>query len=210
MTFVRHGESVSNAGGVTQAHAGIPLSARGRQQARLLADHWRAPPTAVFVSEFSRTAETAAPLCDRFGLSPVALRCLNEFSSLDHTLLEGMVGAERRPLAERYWERVDPDFRTGPLADTFAEFNARVSQFLSHMAELPHGCLVVGHGIWFGLLVWRLAGREAETSEEMRCFRQFQRTYPMPNCAVYQLQRDHGVAWQVQADGFLTDLCQSA
>jgi len=37
ITFIRHGESIANAGGVTMAHDAIPLSELGKVQAQALA-----------------------------------------------------------------------------------------------------------------------------------------------------------------------------
>ena len=44
IVFVRHGQSVANAGGVTMEHDEIPLSPLGMRQAALLAPRLRRPP----------------------------------------------------------------------------------------------------------------------------------------------------------------------
>ena len=48
------------------------LTAEGRRQAALLADWFRGDaPRAIYVSDFSRTRQTAAPLAARLGLTPI-------------------------------------------------------------------------------------------------------------------------------------------
>jgi len=112
---------------------------------------------------------------------------LHEFSALDADQLQGMMGAQRRPLADAYWAAADPRLRAGPNAETFAEFSARVDAFVPELARLPDRSVLVGHGIWFGLLFWKLLGFTADDSAGMRAFRRFQTGLPMPNCAVYEL-----------------------
>ena len=65
IVFVRHAESVSNAGGITMPHETIPLSEKGREQAQTLAASLPPAPAAVLVSGMVRTHETAAPYCAR-------------------------------------------------------------------------------------------------------------------------------------------------
>lgn len=48
------------------------LNAEGQRRASLLADWFRAePPAAIYVSDFRRTRQTAAPLAARLGLTPI-------------------------------------------------------------------------------------------------------------------------------------------
>ena len=153
--LIRHAQSAANAGGISLPDREIPLSAEGARQAAELA--CRLPENRrVFVSEMRRTHETAAPYCARHGIRPEILPCLNEFSYLPLAAVQGLDAAARKPLAEAYWQRADPHFRAGSGADTFAEFNGRISDFL-HRAWpiLPHGSLLFGHGIWMALLAWR-------------------------------------------------------
>ena len=75
------------------------------------------------------------------------------------------------------------------------EYNeARFAKVLHHLhqhyPQLEDGSLLFGHGIWIGLLAWRLLGFSAETATDMAAFRRFQTGLPMPNTAVWQLQGD--------------------
>ena len=200
--LIRHAQSEANAGGISKLERDIALSPLGREQAQALVAQLPASKH-VYTSELRRTHETAAPYCRTHGITPQALPLLNEFSCLAFDLIRGMDGAARRPLADAYWQRADPQECTGAGADSFAAFNQRVSDFLAHHPQLADGSLLFGHGIWIGLLAWRLLGFRAETSADMAAFRRFQSALPMPNTAVWLLQGDSldTLRLRVQASG---------
>lgn len=204
LTFVRHGESVSNAGGVTMPHNEIPLSELGRLQARALAELLDVTPSTILVSRMVRTHQTAAPFSERFSMRPQVHSALDEFSVIDPVLIEGLTGAERKPFVQSYWDDADPDRRLGVQADTFAEFESRVNAFMADMEELPDSAVIFGHGIWFGLLLWRFLGYRATDTQGIRAFRRFQLGLPMPNCATFSLSHFGGERWSVQANADLT------
>ena len=185
--LIRHAQSAANAGGTSLPDREISLSAKGAQQAAELA--CRLPANRrVFVSNMRRTHETAAPYCARHDIRPESLPCLNEFSYLPFAAVQGLDAAARKPLAEAYWQRADPHFRAGGGADTFAEFDGRVSDFLHRVwPALPHGSLLFGHGIWIALLAWRLSGNRAETGADMAAFRAFQSSLHVANASVWRL-----------------------
>ena len=185
--FVRNGESVANAGGVTMDHAVIPLSPLGLVQAQAITTVLDVVPSKVLVSAYTRARQTAQPFCDKAGCQAEVHPLLHEFSALDPALVEGMTGEQRRPITATYWHTADPAVRMGDQAETFLEFNSRVSDFVAELAALPDRCVLFGHGIWFGLLAWRLLWFGASDSHGMKGFRGFQLGLPMPNCAVYRL-----------------------
>ena len=183
-------------------HAAIPLSELGRAQAAALAQVLVADmqPELVLTSKYLRAIETARPLCEATGCCPEVHPLLHEFSTLDATSLEGMTGAQRRPITEGYWRQADPGFRHGPRAETFLEFEARVSGFMAHLPTLPDRTVLFGHGIWLGLLCWKLLGFSALDAQGMQAFRLFQTALPVPNGAVYTLERTSSGGWHLQAD----------
>ena len=185
--LIRHAQSAANAGGTSLPDREIPLSAEGARQAAELA--CRLPENRhVFVSEMRRTHETAAPYYARYGIRPEILSCLNEFSYLPFAAVQGLDAAARKPLAQAYWQHGNPNFRSGSGADTFAEFNGRVSDFLRRAwTGLPHGSLLFGHGIWMALLAWQLAGNRAETGADMAAFRAFQSSLHVANASLWRL-----------------------
>lgn len=198
LIFIRHAESVSNAGGPTMPHGAVPLSELGHQQAQLLARLIDVEPATVLVSFFLRTHQTAAPFCERFGVQPQVHPDLHEFSVIDPALIQGLLGPQRKPFVKAYWDDPDPLRRLGENADTFAEFDGRVSVFIEQMDQLPDSTVIFGHGIWIALLFWRLLGYEVSDAEGMKAFRRFQLALPMPNCAVFSLV-PIGERWSVRA-----------
>ena len=201
IVFVRHGQSVANAGGVTMEHAEIPLSPLGMQQAALLAPRLDKNPKSVLVSSYQRTSETAAPYCELIGRKPTIHHLLHEFYTIDPALMQGMQGEERRPLVETYWKLADPQHRMGERAESFEDFVGRVAEFRTdHLPALEHGTVVFGHGMWIGLMCWQLMGFDTDGSHGMRMFRRFQSGFPMPNCAVYTLTNHSSSNWGIQFD----------
>ena len=198
--FVRHGESIANAGGVTMEHALIPLSPLGYAQADAVATLLDVQPSRVFVSEYLRARETARPFCNKVHRVPEVHPLLHEFSALGPAMIEGMTGEQRRPIANDYWQTADPTMQMGQGAETFLAFNARVTAFLDELAHLPDQCVLFGHGIWFGLLCWKLLGFSADDSQGMKAFRRFQSNLPMPNCAVYILEDAGATKWRLEVD----------
>lgn len=198
LTFIRHGESKANAGGVTIKHELIPLSDAGFAQACSIADSLNMKPSIVLVSELIRTQQTAQYFCTKYQTSYQIEPLLNEFSVISHELIADMRGIERRPIANAYWQEGDVNKRMGVEADTFIEFNERITQFISKMPSLPDNTVIFGHGIWFGLLVWRLMGFPYQDSASMKKFRQFQTSLPIHNCVTYNLLSDNGKNWSVQ------------
>lgn len=185
--FIRHAESSANAGGVSVEHSIIPLSEKGVEQAQALVNTLQIIPSQVLVSAFDRTHQTSAPYCRHHNKKAIIEPLLNEFSALSFELIEGMQGSERRQIADAYWAEADIYKRMGNHADTFAEFDARVQEFKNNMYNLQTRTVIVGHGIWFGLLLWHLIGFKVENSKQMKAFRRFQNGLPLHNTVIYKL-----------------------
>ncbi|MCD4550205.1 histidine phosphatase family protein [Schaalia sp. lx-260] len=75
LVLVRHGRTAANvSGALDTGWPGLPLDATGCKQAEALAQRWEkevtSKPNLVLVSGLLRTRMTAAPLCERYGMSP--------------------------------------------------------------------------------------------------------------------------------------------
>jgi alpha-ribazole phosphatase len=197
--FVRHAESVSNAGGITMPHEAIPLSERGKRQAEALAALLPIEPAAVLVSGMVRTHQTAAPYCARIGVTAHQRVSLNELSVIDSDLVAGMDGPKRRHFVRDYWDNPDPYRRWGDRADTFVEFEARVRGFVGELDSLARPTVIFGHGIWLGMLHWQLLGNQVCTADDMHAFHRFQLELPMPNCATFQIERAGAAGWAIRS-----------
>ncbi len=185
--FVRHGQSLANAGAIAMPDADIPLTALGQQQAQMLLARWPLRPARLYSSQIVRARQTAAVLAQHHGQQVQVLAELDEFSYLAYSTVAGLPREQVTALAQAYWDRADLAYRDGAGADSFLDFLARVDALLSRLPEFDDGSVFVGHGIWLGLLAWRLRGQDVASAGDMRGFRQFQTAMPMPNTAVYRL-----------------------
>lgn len=183
-------------------HKSIPLSDCGHIQAEAIAGHLEVFPSLVLTSEHLRTQLTALPFCQKHQCTSITNPLLNEFSALSPETIAGMASAERRPIADTYWQEADINKRMGDGADTFDEFNQRVGLFKSGMANLSDQTVIFGHGIWFGLLVWKLMGFDVTDSVSMKTFRRFQTGLPLPNGVVYQLTSTNCLNWAVEINQY--------
>jgi broad specificity phosphatase PhoE len=200
LTFVRHGQSLANAGGVTMPHHAIPLTALGHRQAGRLAQLLHDAPAEVLVSPFERARDTAAPYLARLGLGVRVVDRLREFESIDPAELAGLNGEQRRPITDAYWAGGEPDRRMGAQAETFRESVARVEAFMAEdLPRMPDRSVVFGHGMWTAMLIWRLLGFRADDGLAMVAFRRFQLGLPMPNGAVWRLH-EAGDTWRCEVD----------
>lgn len=185
--FVRHGQSLANTGAVSMHDVSIPLTDLGLQQAQDLRDRWIVEPSNIYCSELKRAQQTAQIFSDRYQLSSNVIKELNEFRCLDFKTVEGLQGAERGILAQKYWQDADLAHRDGEDCDSFQDFVDRIDTFLEHIPDFQDQNLFFGHGIWIGLLSWRLMGCKIENNQDMRKFRQYQTALPMFNTVVYKL-----------------------
>lgn len=195
--FVRHTQTQAAAGVISPGRDGLVLSERGERQARELAPRLPGPAARVLVSPMQRARQTAAPYCARHGLSPQVDGDLAEFTVIDPQTIGGVTGARRKPYLDAYWADPDPDRREGAAADTFAEFLSRVESFRARLDSLPDGTLIFGHAVWFSLLLWRQLGFAAACADDLRRFRRFQLSLPMPHAAVFALEGS-GAHWALR------------
>jgi broad specificity phosphatase PhoE len=116
MLCIRHAQSVWNALGRWQGQADPPLSARGRLEAKALAERLAreaGPLAGLVTSDLLRARETAAVLGERLGLEPEPWPALRE---IDIGCWSGRAGEEiARGWPEEYarFRAGDPDLRLG-------------------------------------------------------------------------------------------------
>ena len=138
LLLVRHGETDWNAELRWQGHADPPLNARGREQARALAEQLSGERfDAVYTSDLRRARETADEVAARLGIEPVPLADLRE---VDVGEWSGLTYAEieaRWPGAERW--------HVGETPEAMAERVVAAARRIA--AEHPDGrVLLVSHG----------------------------------------------------------------
>jgi len=188
---IRHGQSASNAGQVTEYPDTIPLTGLGRRQADCVAASFGCAPSLVVFSAFDRAAETAMPLCRRFPDVPVAVWPVQEFSYLAPTRYSGTRREDRTPAVIGYWRRLDPEFRDGAGAETFQEYWERVKTFLDRCRSLQGLVAVVSHGQFLRGVMLRLLCGPMPVDAAMCRFRAFRQAIPLPNAAMFTLLLSH-------------------
>jgi broad specificity phosphatase PhoE len=186
--LIRHGESTSNAGLPTTGYGGIPLTARGQQQARDVADRIQRQPDLLVTSAFLRATATAEPVRERWPLTRCETWPIQELTYLSPARCRGTTAEMRRPWVETYWRRCDPDYQDGPDAESFRSFMGRLHDFHHRLLALGDGFVVViGHGQFFR--AYQLGQRKgfAVSAEWMKDYRSAETARPMANCEIIAL-----------------------
>lgn len=189
--LIRHGQSTANVGGEVGPDKQIPLTHLGQQQALSILTRLPIQPQAIFVSEMLRTQQTAQAFCKHHQMQPHILADLNELCNLDFDRIKDIGVEERRALAQRYWQQADYTYQDGPTADSFAMFDAKVAAFIRQIPQFSDNTVCFTHGIWIGLLAWKLMGFATDNPHSIRQFRQFQCAMVMDNTVIYQLRCDN-------------------
>ena len=145
--LIRHGQSETYVEGMpfplTGGHGDPPLSALGREQARSVADRLAgAGIEAIYVTTLCRTAQTAAPLAGRLGLTPLIEPDLREvyLGEWEGGLYRKMV-AEFHPIARRMFAEERWDVIPG--GESLASFHDRIRAAIGRLTAGHAGQRVV-------------------------------------------------------------------
>lgn len=165
---MRHAESIWNAEDRWQGQTDVPLSARGRDEAELLARRLAAPLEAfdaVVSSDLSRAASTADAVMERLaqrGARPPLAR----HRGLREMDLGAWCGLPHAEVMERFPDEVaalqrGDDLRIGGHGESLPAFEARVHEALAEILAPLEGAervLVVTHGGCIRGVLMRLLG----------------------------------------------------
>ena len=186
--FIRHGESVGNAGGRTREAASYPLSALGCRQAEQLAEALHAEPDLIVVSPYVRARQTAEPAMRKFPDVRVEEWPVQEVQYLDPALCVDTTQEERRAMSEEYWQRGDPHF-AAPGAESFVGFSMRIGAAIERAARREERRIFVFcHGQVMQAIAWLALSRPAAMDPAaMRRFFHFMHGVTVPNCAILPL-----------------------
>jgi len=144
--LARHGESDWNVERRWQGHADRPLTARGREQAELLAGRLAdVKLDAVYASDLRRAWETAQAVAATRGLEVVRLPELREVDVGSWSGCTRDECAERFPEAFARWQQGGSGWDDG---ESYEEMGERIVEAIRTIAaEHPDGAvLVVSHG----------------------------------------------------------------
>ena len=186
--FLRHAESVANAGTRTREAPTYPLSELGFRQAEQLAAALQNEPELIITSPYVRARQTADFAIRKFPDVPVEEWPVQEVQYLAPALCTDTTQDERRVLSDEYWERCDPHF-AAPDAESFAEFIARVAEALDRLANRTERIIFVFcHGRVMDAVAWlHLSPPATVDAVAMRRFFHFIHGFTVPNCAILPL-----------------------
>ncbi len=186
--FIRHGESVANAGARTIEAATYPLSDLGFRQAGQLAEALEVEPDLIVVSPYVRARQTAEPAIRRFPNARVEEWRVHEVQYLAPALCMDTTQEDRNGMAIAYWQRCDPH-HAEPEAESFVEFCARVRDAIESAARrTEHRIFVFCHGRVMQAIAWLELTRPAVIdAAAMREFSNFMNGVTVPNCSILQM-----------------------
>lgn len=192
--LIRHAESLANAGAATSTPRDIPLSEKGHQQARFLADSITDEPELIVLSPYVRTEETARPLLKRFPGCPVETLPIQEFTYLAISRCRNTTYEQRKPMVEEFWTRCDPFYSDGDQAESLAELVNRAKEFLRRVPKMPGELIFVfTHEQFIKTLMWVVLNLGDKLDAEfVPAFRKFSTSFPIPNTAVMKMWSEHG------------------
>ncbi len=200
--IIRHAESISNAGEITKRHDIMPLSEKGRQQAKELAKQLEIKPDLIVISEYSRTKETAEPFMAKHPSVPVETwNQVHEFTQLDPKNYDGTTKEERTAQAIHYWENRDIYFNAGNGAESFKELTHRVTSLVEHLKTRTEKTIVIfSHGRFIIALQLYLRkikelGHSSLTDDHITELMQIhvrgvkaREEFPIPNVSVHKIE----------------------
>ena len=183
--FIRHGESLANAGARTTEASGYGLTELGVRQAAQVAAALSAEPDLIVHSPYHRAKQTALPSIQRFAKVPVEEWPVQEVQYLDPAKCAGTTQDERRAMSLEYWDRCEPA-HAEPDAESFHVFIERARQSLHGLSQRSEGrTFVFCHGQFMSAIAWLLLSRPAIIDKiAMRRFYQFIHGYSVPNGSV--------------------------
>ncbi len=173
--LVRHGQSVTNAGGRAADQVSNPLTELGLAQSKEFAERLDCKPTLFVTSPFLRAQQTSEPLRQRFPDVPVEEWPIQEFSFLNPALHRGTSEVDREPHVVDYWRREDPAYIAGAEAESFTLFLDRARETIRRLAARdPGGCIILfTHGFFMQAFRLVLLFPNATDAELMANFQRF-------------------------------------
>lgn len=191
--FIRHAESVANAGGATATPDGIDLTPKGHAQAQALADYFEQPPSLIVASSYVRTQQTCAPLRQKFPQVPYEIWPVHEFTYLDVLTNSNTTPEQRRPAVEAYWQKAQPDYVDGEGAESFNQMLGRIQQMKERLQRLSlDNVCVFTHGQIIKAMLAQAEYPTLPAQETMRLFLKLSQENPIHNRAVIKAKISQG------------------
>lgn len=169
--FIRHGESVGNAGGRTKDAASIPLTPKGHAEAKTVSLLIETTPALIITSPYLRTQETAQPTFDRFPDVPHETWDIQEFNYMSGRKYNNTTVEERAPMRDAFWQKMDPSYDDGDDSESFSALISRARDTLNHLQQQKEGPIIVfSHGMFMHALRRVIEAPDATDRELMQDF----------------------------------------
>jgi 2,3-bisphosphoglycerate-dependent phosphoglycerate mutase len=185
--WIRHAESLGNAGEPTVSSARTPLSARGAQHAQSFAEACPLEPTLIVSSTYDRARQTAQPLVRRFpNVRFEEWDAVREFTYLNEEKYRGTTHEDRKEHVAAFWEKNDPLYKDGGRAESFCAFMERTIETLNRFITEADGLTIVfSHEFVIRAVAWLLlTGSRQFDSRAMLAFAAFRHALLIPNMAI--------------------------
>ena len=167
LVLVRHGETYANrAHALDTGRPGLPLTPDGLAQAERLAERWErevaGPPLVLAVSPLTRTRQTCAPLCAKYGLTPLIRPGIRELRSGDVEMNADPHSDSLYVEGTGRWSHAHQDFRMRG-GETGSEALSRALPVVAEVARRVRAIdaggvgVIVAHGALLRLLASTLA-----------------------------------------------------
>jgi broad specificity phosphatase PhoE len=190
--FIRHAESMANAGACDEPVDQVPLTPKGFDQAEALANIFTSAPSLIICSPYIRTQQTASPTRNRFPHVPCEIWPVQEFTYLKRLTPEEWILStpqQRQAIAENYWRTASPDYVDGPGMESFNQLLNRVKMIFEKLEKSQEAFTVVfTHNVF--LLAARMLGELSDLSPEEMMRRQtsLYRNSSVPNCGIVKAE----------------------
>ncbi len=188
--LIRHAESLSNAGMRTTSPAENGLTTLGLQQAQDLALHCNIEPQLICYSTYLRTRLTAMPTIAKYPHAIVEeWQGIHEFTYLDKDRCKNTTPAERLPLVQEYWHRLDPDYNDGGNAESFSQMLSRVRAMLKRLQQVNFETIFVfTHGQFIATTQILLQNPQASDLAIMQQFLAHDKGKTIHNCEMIAIE----------------------
>lgn len=189
--IVRHGESEGNAGLPSQNHREIPLTEKGKAQAKEVPQQLPWEPELIVISPFLRARQTARPTLDKYPNTAVEVWPeVREFTYIMPKKCTGTTTAQRRPWVEAYWTQLNPFYIDGEGAESFFELVYRARETLRRIQNSSKQRILIFSHEQFIKVLTDLVERPLDTADDR--MERFNRLPRLGNCEGRLLQYDAG------------------
>lgn len=179
LVLVRHGETLFNQRGLMQGWVDSPLTARGQEQARRVADELAGLDlAAIYASTSGRAVDTAEAIAERHDAMPVRqLRGLRELHFGDSEALPNADVWRERDAAVFFRELIGGRGDGLPGGESGAAYRERIHDAFDQIVRAhPDGTVVVvSHGVTLATYLWTVG---------------WQTPGPVPNCSISIVEVD--------------------